>query len=299
MQSGHCLAQKLQLSHTIDRQTRQDSNVGRRQRMQRGGMYSMSGVTDPKIARMERPAFATSREVPGAPTRDDHGSLHGRRPCCQIRTSPKNSSVSTPSSPVSSRSTARPTWTGKMSNGPRSEGIHCSARRSKRAAEAWYRCHATAGPSPSWTSKQRRFHTPTHGNWKPPRRSVHLVQGMLVHTNRRTGGSPAMERGCPGDPKCTSSTTEAQRRNASRSRPSATSSWRWALNSIHAAAWITWYLVWAARLVPNSLMGKQGPFLHKKKETVSPRVPPSKRENKRYFGQGTWAKTFVGSNLWQ
>ena len=42
--------------------------MGRRQRMQRGGMYSMSDATDPKIARMERPAFATSREVPGAPT---------------------------------------------------------------------------------------------------------------------------------------------------------------------------------------------------------------------------------------
>ena len=96
MQSGHCLVQKLQLSQTIDRQTRQDSNVGRRQRRQRGGMYSMSEATAPKTARMARPAFATSRAVPWIPTKDDHGSRHGRRPCCQIRTSPKNSSTSTP-----------------------------------------------------------------------------------------------------------------------------------------------------------------------------------------------------------
>ena len=149
MQSGHCLVQKLQLSHTTDRQTRQDSNVGRRQRMQRGGMYSMSVATAPSIARRARPAFATSREVPGTPTWDDHGSRHGRLPCCQIRTSMKNSSRSMPSSPRSNRSTAKPTWTGKMSKGPRSDAIHCSARRSKRAAEAWYRCHAAAGPSPS------------------------------------------------------------------------------------------------------------------------------------------------------
>ena len=128
--------------------------------------------------------------------------------------------------------------------------------------------------------------TPTHGNWKPPRRSVHLAHGMVVHTNRRTGGNPAMERGCPGDPRCTHSTTEAPEAQSFPLAPLSNQLLKVSAE-LHPRGGMDHLVPGVGSKACSQLAhGKTG-SLPAQKRTVSPRVPPSKRENKRYFGQVT------------